>query len=1412
MSTPPKEEGKATESLDREDAFKILKENCQNFLKMSQEEKSEGIKINYLLGLTKLSNNLNIDSETFITTVFDEILFKDLNILRNRNILSNFISALESKKNPELFEKKFFALLNKFGSDYNANSIYFHQYLIDISLYYIFHSSYKCQEKTDYISMIIENDIKPFETQLLKNIINKNKKLIDENENKITVIKHLYNKFISMNKYKSCLIIFLKILENLNNNYKKIPKEIIFELIKSTNNIGFSHVIKKTKEINDFLIFNCLLLDNLDEKLFVSEEDIDMLDTYLINLLNLLSLKKDLNIDIFQKIYIYYNTQKYINLNKVFPDVLYYLSTYSYFNSQYEFLFNCLSSTFINPIYSKLISNHLVSLNKKPVNYKENPINKYKNTKFNVVDENLNEDILSDENLFLFENTNNTSFLNHLNLYNYIINSSFNVIIKTYKVTINFYPKILNRILILLSNLSLENSNKKYFEELLMFLFDLFAVIINYYLTINDFTFKDDYLITSFLKLLEKSSSDNKYLIVFPSFINIIKNTFFSAYDHLQGNAKENKLYNSIFDWLISNFSLNGPNINNAQQIILMFKSLIILLSDKNITKKQKNFLCMDKLKDLALKANNNEQKVFESFYNICIDLQKSKEEADQKLGNYAINKYSQNLTRYLNDTFYDNIVEKFNETFMLKRSDTIPFDENTYFIINTISNIYTNDKIDNKNKKDDLNGLISEFCGSKLIIGVIDNLFMSIEKNNCDIMNMINVDNKADVIENYYKLNKLLDNLEYYIYVYDSYFDNNIQNNKNALCHYGILKSLAQLLSGYLSNCINSSLNQNNEKENKINEEDKIVLFLNYIKNKILLNKSLFKTSYPIFFINTVFKDKNILHYFVVHYTNYLVKEFVKENNADQSNFVQLFIGEMTEKNMAFIDYIQQNQYYIIFMKDIINNFIEFDSKMLSPSKNALKKNSSKNKVGFKFDNIINKLVEHGDKNLSGYPDNQKILINSFFTKMFIDELFEKNNPLITYEKNQILFLFLLDNSILNKLIDLFGYFINIDYTLVQLYSIIRKKNISEELNDKYIHFIHKYIDIENFGNYIVRSLKNKKTFDNLFKCKNINIKYIFVLFNIIENVINNLANNLNENNYNSQGGNIIYIFNEILEHISIFFSINFNFANTELYLYGKIVRTLIKNLNKKNTILQNNKNATPNNEQENNNSNVINQINTIIEQLYSLILPKYICNYYKYIISIFNEKDKKLYIDYSLDNIYLTFYLILDIISSSKDEINYYNILSEKVEPDIINFFSNLLEFNKYNDYLINIDFYNSFKGKYIALLNDNISKKFLDNMFLFMLFKGKLDEKNLKSVIIEIYDEFKDNEKGDDFKKIEYLIFYFLSSIKKDSSNANKNNNNTSMNYGDFSMISSIGERFKEDEKSLQKKNPAKPVLNK
>ena len=103
---------KKDETLNSEQALSILKENCQNYLEMNSQEKSEGIKINYLLGLIKLSVNLKIDDESFIITLFDEILFKDLNILKNRNLFSNFIFELEKRKNIELFQKKLFSLLH----------------------------------------------------------------------------------------------------------------------------------------------------------------------------------------------------------------------------------------------------------------------------------------------------------------------------------------------------------------------------------------------------------------------------------------------------------------------------------------------------------------------------------------------------------------------------------------------------------------------------------------------------------------------------------------------------------------------------------------------------------------------------------------------------------------------------------------------------------------------------------------------------------------------------------------------------------------------------------------------------------------------------------------------------------------------------------------------------------------------------------------------------------------------------------------------------------------------------------------------------------------------------------------------------------------------------------------------------
>ena len=1377
------------EILKKEEALKLLKENCEAYLEMNSQERSEGLKINYLLGLIKLSDNLKIDDESFIITFFDDILFKDLNILKNRNLFSNFISTFEKRKNQELFQKKLFALLKEFGKEYNLNSIYFHQYLIDISLYYIFTSTYVCEEKTKYIEMIIDNDIKPFETQLFKRIINKSEKLIDNNKNKMHMLKCLFNKFIDMNKYKSCLILFMKILDNVHGIYKNIPKDIILELIKTTNNKGFNHVIKKTKEINDFLIFNCLLLGNLDERLFISEVDIDSFDTYLVNLLNLLALKKDLNIDIFNKIFNFYEKNKYKNLNKVFYDVLYYLSTYSYSNNQQEFIFNCINISNTNIIYNKIIKNHLFSLNKISSKLRENQINNQNIEKFfvenNISEKDFNSNIHS---LFSFNNNlNNTSFLNHLNLFNYIIESSFSINKASENViNIHFYPKLLNKILILLNNLSLENSNKKLFEEILMFLFNLISVLFNLYFSENDLIFNEDYLIDSFVKIIEKSSIDNKYLIIFPSLINIIKTIFF--YEFQNNNiSSQSKIYNFIFNSLISNFSYNDSScLNNNQQNILIFKSIIILFADKNSSKLQKKFFSLDKLIDLVIKSNN--QKLIDSFLRFSEELSNYQEKDNINLSQYSLNKYSKFINDYINESFIEIISEKFKESIMQKRPNNIEYDENTYFIINTISNIYNNSCIKYKKVTNDklknFVELIDEFCRSKLIIGVCDSLFVSIERNESDMINIIK--NEDNILTKYYRLKEAIDNLDYYIYIKNNYFDKNIQNNKISMCHYGILKSLSHLLSGYLSNSIYILLNEENKDENKDKLEENLIYLLDYIKTKILLNETLNNTSYPVYFINCIFSNKYILNYFIIYYSNYFINQKAKE--GEQITLMQ----EMYSKNNAILNYIRQNPFFILFMKDIINSFIEFDSIFLV-NKNSLINNKRNIIKVYEKKNAINSINKNEEKSMSEYNENFKVMINSFFTKNFLDELFEKHYQLKSFKNKQIIFLFLLDNSFLDIYFNLFGYLINVDYTLIQVYSFIKIRALPIELNEKIIIFINKHFSLENFGNFIIGIINNGKIFKIFYKDKNINTNYLYNLFSMTKNIINNLIFHICE--YKNINENLLSLFDKINEHINSFLKINHNLATLELYLFGKIINETLINLNQKLIQIENH-----NTEENSNLMNKISQINLIIDSLYSLILPKFMKN----IFIAFNDiGNKNINFEFFLDNAFFSFFISLDILSTIVDK-KYYQILSSNIDSKLLNFFQEFQCFNKNNKYFVDLNYFNLFHEKYLELRNDSFKKKFLEYLYLFSLFKGKQEEKNLKSVIIEFFGDYKDNKTKEDFIKYGYISCYFLSSIKKDSSSGNKNKNVPIINPGDFLIINYIGERFKDDEKSFQKNN--------
>ena len=206
---------------------------------------------------------------------------------------------------------------------------------------------------------------------------------------------------------------------------------------------------------------------------------------------------------------------------------------------------------------------------------------------------------------------------------------------------------------------------------------------------------------------------------------------------------------------------------------------------------------------------------------------------------------------------------------------------------------------------------------------------------------------------------------------------------------------------------------------------------------------------------MNCIFSNEYILHYYIINYNSRVI---LKENQQNNS-----FKQEMFKNNNSIIDYIRQNQYFILFMKDILNSFIELDSNILNGNKIALMKNKTiftkldRNKIR------INELKYTVEKEFLEYTENQKNMINSFFTKMFLDEIFEKKYPVKSFEKTNIIFLFLLDTSLLDKYFSSFDYFINIDYTLVQLYSILRNQNLSIRLNEKIINFIKKYKSLNN-------------------------------------------------------------------------------------------------------------------------------------------------------------------------------------------------------------------------------------------------------------------------------------------------------------------------------------------------------------
>ena len=158
--------------------IKKFESNCKNFINMSNIEKSDSMKLNYLAVLQKSAINFKIPKTNVVEIIFQNILFKKLDLIKSPNILLAFISFL--RQTDELtFQKYFYELLYKFLSNYDENCIYFKNYLILFSLEIFFETVNNSDDNTEdieirkkYFSQIIYTDIKEFKEQFFKYIIN----------------------------------------------------------------------------------------------------------------------------------------------------------------------------------------------------------------------------------------------------------------------------------------------------------------------------------------------------------------------------------------------------------------------------------------------------------------------------------------------------------------------------------------------------------------------------------------------------------------------------------------------------------------------------------------------------------------------------------------------------------------------------------------------------------------------------------------------------------------------------------------------------------------------------------------------------------------------------------------------------------------------------------------------------------------------------------------------------------------------------------------------------------------------------------------------------------------------------------------------------------------------------------------
>ena len=1172
---------------------KKFKSSCINFIKMLAEEKSDSIRLNYLSGLTKMVQKLSIPPEKTVEIIFKNILFEKTDILKTPNLLIAFISFCR-KTHETTFQNYFYELLFKFLGDYDDNSTYFKEYIILLSLELFFDSIKNSGEKDEdfksrekYFQLMIYTDIKEFKDQFFKMIINEKIKLMD-NKIKINFLINFFEIIISKNKYQ----IGIMLLQIINKEIKKnLPDEMINSILNVENKNGFNSIIKKKKEINDFLTFNQMILENISQEYINNKANETKLDIYLSNLMNILCIKKEFNINILKFIFNYFINYKSSMLTKIFPITIYYLSNYAFTNNQIVLLFNIIcKSNNINPLYKWVIYKNPLLFNKALLIQSDfkpslNGINIIMEEKSKKEKDICINDII-EKSLITSEEISNIYLLIHLTLYDYILKCSF----KTNNTSYNMDFNSMNKILEIISSFSTEQINKSFYNDFIQFLIDYLAVLYEFCKVLKNDT--NDKIITKsfclFFQILRKlaNSKETQLSLIFPSLLNIMSNSKNIKIDYLE----------PLIEYMIDIFS-RSSRIND--KIFKLMKNLLLNKEQKNISYK---FFFTDKLIDLVIKAN--EHKLFEALFSLCTELTKTKDDLNIKLSYYIINKYSKFYSGALSDLLQRYIIEKFDENYLQKDLSIELITDENYYIINTIDNIYLQDKPTN------LKDIVHKFFGDdyKRIINIFDNLFayMNKEENNKDIFKSTIKDN--NIMDEYlYMKNLLQEILNYYSFVkkdYDYSYNNIFKENKNLFCIYGTSHYLAHLLTQYLCEKIENEQNVQNEEEKKI-ENDKLMILFDYIYEKILLNKNIKNLAFKSFMLNSLLSNGTILKYYIIKHTNIVANLEIEKNQSDLSQLEQISASINSKKSLGLLKLIKMNPYHILIMNNLILELFDYESnyiinpQKINPTKYLIIENIYKNKLFDKISDYYSNINYIEENNQVSNQNNKDIQmkINISFSKSFFKFITDLSN-IKNLELNQIYFLFCLDNEIFNKYYGSFNDFYDFDYTIIQFYSLIRNKNCKIEFKEKFLDFIKNFIHIESVNSFTLRILSEEKTFNKLIN-KNVNHseKEILLFNDIIILLFNNL---LQYNSYKVYTEKIILnIINNIFAFTSDLLSLIKNDDEkifNELNHLGKLINFIYEQFSTENNNLNNNQKEAKLNKKIN--SNLIKNINKELDK----------------------------------------------------------------------------------------------------------------------------------------------------------------------------------------------------------------------